>query len=260
VTLHHRSEGPASAPALVLAGSLGTTLALWDPQIPELATSFRVLRYDHPGHGGSDLPPSPTTVDTLADGLLELIDEVGFDRFSVCGLSLGGMVATALALRIPQRVERLVLCCTGAKLGTADGWLERAELVRERGVAAVADLVLERFFTPGFAAGEPDTVASFRAMLEASSPEGYARCCEALAAWDARDRIHEIAAPTLVVAGADDPAVPPETVELLVERIPRATRVVLSPAAHLANVEQPAAFTRALLDHLRARPTSEEAA
>lgn len=248
--LDHRLHGRGGAPPLVLANSLGTGQHLWTRQLPELTERFRVITYDHPGHGASGLPDEPCTVEGFAHGLLDLLDALALERVSFCGTSLGGMVGIALALEAPERVERLVLSCTSACLGSPEGWTERARLVRAEGMEAVAGSVVVRWFTPELLREEPETVARFRAMLVGTPPEGYARCCEALAAWDARERISEIDVPTLVVAGADDPATPVEHAELLASRIPGAGLRVLERAAHLANVERADEFTKAVLDHL----------
>jgi 3-oxoadipate enol-lactonase len=249
-SLDHRLRGPAGAPALVLSNSLGTTQELWERQVPGLAEQFRVLTYDHSGHGSSALPQQPCTVESLAHGLLQLLDELGLERVSLCGVSLGAMVGMALALEAPERVERLVLACTSAYLGPPEGWAKRPRIVRAEGVEAVADSVVGRWFTPTFAREEPQTVARFRAMLVATPPEGYARCVEAVGAWDARERISAITAPALVIAGAEDPATPVEHAELIASTIAGARLVVLERAAHLANVERAAAFTDAVLEHL----------
>jgi 3-oxoadipate enol-lactonase len=183
----------------------------------------------------------------LGEDLLALADDHGLERFSVCGLSLGGATAMWVAANAPERVERLVLACTSARFGEPEPWLERAATVRGQGLEPIADSVVARWFTLTMS---PEVVARFRCMLVATPAEDYARCCEALAEWDFGDRLPEIAAPTLVIAGADDPATPPEHAELLAERIPDAKLVVLSRAAHLANVEQPEAFSRAVNEHL----------
>jgi 3-oxoadipate enol-lactonase len=248
--LDRRLRGPEGAPVLVLSSSLGTTHELWERQLPALADRFRVLTYDHPGHGSSPLPAQPCTVESLAGDLLALLDELGVDRFSLCGISLGGMVGMALAVSAPERVERLVLGCTSAYVGPPKRWAERARIVRADGMEAIADGVVARWFTPELAREEPGTVARFSAMLAATPPEGYARCCEALGAWDARERISAIAAPVLVVAGADDRATPVEHAELVADRIPGARLVALERAAHLANVERAEEFTEAVLEHL----------
>jgi 3-oxoadipate enol-lactonase len=250
MNLDHRLHGAEGAHVVVLSGSLGTTQELWSRQLPELAARFRVLTYDHPGHGASELPEDGSTVERLAGRLLGLLDELGLERVSLCGVSLGGMVGMALALEAPERVERLVLACTSAYVGPPDGWGTRARIVRTQGMEAIAETVVGRWFTPGLARGEPETVARFRAMLTATPPEGYARCCEALATWDARERISAITVPVLVVAGADDPATPVEHAELIASRIPGARLQVLERSAHLANVERAEAFTSAVLEHL----------
>jgi 3-oxoadipate enol-lactonase len=250
VKLDYRLHGRGGARALVLANSLGTGQHLWSRQLPELTERFRVLTYDHPGHGSSELPEEPCTVEAFAHSLLELLDGLALERVSFCGTSLGGMVGIALALEAPERVERLVLSCTSAYLGPPERWDERAKAVRAEGMEAIADTVVVRWFTSELAREQPETVARFRAMLVATPAEGYARCCEALAAWDARERISVISAPTLVVAGAEDPATPVEHAELLASRIPGARLHVLERAAHLANVERAEEFTDAVLDHL----------
>lgn len=256
----YRIDGLETKPALVLSNSLGTTSDLWDAQLPALERDFRVLRYDHPGHGQTEVPAGPVTVEALARDVLELLDRLQLERVSFCGLSLGGMVGMALALDAPERVDRLVLCCTAAYLGPPEGWHERARLVRAGGTAAIAERVLERWFTDPFRDEHPALVARFQALLEATPPEGYSACCEAIAAWDARTSLDAIRAPTLVIAGAEDVAAPPEDAAFLAESIPTAELVVLPDAAHLANVEQPEAFNRALLGHLSVPTSSEEAA
>jgi 3-oxoadipate enol-lactonase len=250
VRLDYRLHGRGGAPALVLANSLGTGQHLWSRQLPELAERFRVLTYDHPGHGASDLPEEPCTVEAFAQALLGLLDELALERVSFCGTSLGGMVGIALALEAPERVERLVLSCTSAYLGPPGGWAKRAQIVRSAGMEAIADAVVVRWFTPDFPRDHPETVARFHAMLVETPPEGYARCCAAVAVWDTRQRLSAISVPTLVVAGADDPAIPVEHAQVIASRIPGAHLLVLERAAHLANVERADEFTNAVLEHL----------
>jgi 3-oxoadipate enol-lactonase len=247
MTLDHRLRGPEGAPVVVLSNSLGTTSMLWERQLPELETRFRVLTYDHPGHGASPPLEVPRTIETLAHGLLELLDDLGLERISMCGVSLGGMVAMALALDAPDRVDRLVVACTSAHLGPPEMWEERASIVRAEGVQAIALAVAERWFT---ADADDQTVQRFRELLATTPAEGYARCCEAIASWDVRERLREISSSTLVVAGADDPATPVEHAEFIASRIPGARLRVLERAAHLANVERAPAFNTALLEHL----------
>jgi 3-oxoadipate enol-lactonase len=195
----------------------------------------------------------------MARGVVELLDRLELERASFCGVSLGGMIGMALALIAPERLDRLVLSCTAAHLGPPDGWHERARIVRAKGTAAIAEAVVGRWFTQRFRDEQRADTARFRTMLESTRPEGYAACCEAIAGFDLRARLGAIRASTLVISGADDAATPPQDGAFLAESIARAEHVVLPAASHLANVEQPEAFNRALLAHL-VPSTSEEAA
>lgn len=241
--MNYRIEGDGER-VLVLCGSLGSTLEMWEPQLPALSSQFRVLRYDHPGHGDSPLLET-RTVTALANELLKLLDELGVARFSLCGLSLGGAVAMRLALDVPERVERLLLASTSARFGTPESWQERADTVRSEGVEAVAHAQLERWFTPGFA-----DVRRYRRMLLSTPAEGYARCCEAVRDWDARGTLGAISTATLAIAGADDPATPPDDLRGIVEEISGAQLLVLDDARHLLNVERADEFNEAALAHL----------
>jgi 3-oxoadipate enol-lactonase len=252
VNLGYRVDGPETGPALVLSNSIGTTTELWEGQIPALEQRFRVVRYDHPGHGRSPVPDGPVTVESLARGVVALLDHLELERASFCGLSLGGMVGIALALEAPGRLERLVLCCTSTYLGPPEGWHERARVVRSRGMGAIVERIAPRWFSDRFREEEPETVARYLGMLEAVPPEGYAACCEAIAAWDARATVDAIRAPTLVIAGAEDVATPSSETTSLAESITGAHLAVLPGAAHLANLEQPELFTSAVLGHLEA--------
>jgi len=248
--LHASVDGPAGAPVLVLGGSLGTSAAMWRPQLDSLTRRFRVVRYDHLGHGDSDVPAGPYTIAELGAAVLRLLDDLGVRRPSYAGLSLGGMVGMWLAAHAPERVDRLALLCTSAWLGPAESWRERAMAVRSGGIDGIADTVVARWFTKGFTVMRPAVLAEYRSMLTSITAEGYAGCCEAIAAMDLRDELARVAAPTLVIAGANDPATPIEHARVLVDRIPGARLRVIGDAAHLASVEQPKRVTRLLLDHL----------
>lgn len=244
---HHRVDGPDDAPVLLLSNSLGTDLHLWDAQVEVLARHLRVVRYDTRGHGRTPAAPGPYTLDALAADALAVLDEVGVARASIGGVSLGGMTAMAVALAAPERVDRLVLCCTSADLGPAQGWHDRAALVRADGMGAVVDAVLARWFTP---AAPPAMVEPVRGMLTATDPEGYAACCEAIAAMDLLRHLGRITAPTLVIAGADDPATPPAHGEAIAAAVPAARLLTVPAAAHLANIERADVVTTAMLAHL----------
>jgi 3-oxoadipate enol-lactonase len=250
VRLFHRLDGAPSAPVLVLSGSLGTTLRMWDAQVPALLRHFRVLRHDHRGHGGSAVAREPYAMEDLAGDLIDVLDRNGIERVAFCGLSLGAAVGATLATLAPERVDRLVLCSASPRFGTAESWAERARIVRDSGVDAIADDILPRWFTPRFRARRPQAVARFRAMLVATPADGYAACCDALGAWDGRGRLGSVVAPTLVLAPECDPATPPAQGRELAEEIEGARLVVLTHAAHLANVERPGAFVAAVFEHL----------
>ena len=243
VELNHRIEGPDGAPVVMMASSLGTTLAMWDDQAAALSERFRVLRYDHRGHGGSPVPPGPYTMDELADDAVALLDRLGIERVAFCGISLGGAVGMHVALRAPERIDRIAFCCTSMNFGPPEQWTERAATVRARGVDALAPTVLERWLTPS---APPEMVARLYSILRSTPAEGYAGCCEAISGHDLRGALGALRVPTLAIAGAHDPSTPPEHLEAIVAEVPGARLHVLGGAAHLANVEQPAAFSQTL--------------
>jgi 3-oxoadipate enol-lactonase len=247
VKLHHRVDGAADAPPLVLSSSLGTTHALWDPQVPALSARFRLVRYDRRGHGRSPVPDGPYSLDDLGGDVLDLLDELGLARVSFCGLSLGGMVGMWLAVNAPERIDRLVLCCTAAALPPPEHWHIRAGMVRRDGMAAVADAVVARWFPHDVPAS---LVEHYRQQLLATPAEGYAGCCEALADIDLAGRLGEIRSSTLVLSGEEDTVAPPERGDELAAGIAGARHVTLSDTGHLANTERPERFTELVLAHL----------
>jgi 3-oxoadipate enol-lactonase len=250
--LHHESSGDENAPVLLLGCSLGTALAMWEPQVAPLAEHLRVIRYDHRGHGASPAPAGPYEIEDLGRDVLALMDRLGVERASLGGVSLGGMVAMWLGANAPDRVERLVLCCTSAHMPPASAWADRAAAVREAGsTEVVADAVVERWLTPAFAREHPETQAWLRAMLLATDAEGYAACCGAIERMDLRDALPSITAPTLVVSGSDDEAAPPAHQRALAEAIPSARLETIGPAAHIGTVERAGEATALILDHLR---------
>jgi 3-oxoadipate enol-lactonase len=248
--LNQATDGLSRAPAVLLGGSLGTELAMWQPQLPTLSERFCVVRYDHRGHGGSPAPPGPYTLDELGGDVLALLDRLELERVRYCGLSLGGMIGMWLAINAPARIERLALICTSAHLPPAQGWIQRAATVRGAGSPdAVADAVIARWFTEPFRAERPDVVAHHRAMIAATSAEGYAGCCEAIAVMDLRPGLAGIRAPALVIAGAQDPSTPPEHARAIAAGVPGSRLEILDPAAHLSSVERAAEVTRLIVDH-----------
>jgi 3-oxoadipate enol-lactonase / 4-carboxymuconolactone decarboxylase len=243
VEVHYTLEGPDGAPVVMLANSLGTTLEMWDAQTAALAGPYRVLRFDARGHGRSPAPPGPYTVGELAEDALALLDRLGIERVMFCGLSLGGAIGMTLALRAPERLERLMLCCTALEFGPPEQWHERAATVRAEGMAAIAPAGMERWFT---SAADPELVARFDAMLRSQPVDGYAACCEALAALDLRGALGDVRLPVHTIAGADDPVAPPAKLDAIRAEIAGARGAVIAGARHMANAEQPVEFTRLL--------------
>lgn len=250
--LHHRVEGPAGAPVLLMGGSLGTTLEMWSHQ-QALAERLRLIPFDLRGHGSSPEPPGPYTIGELASDVVGVLDWLGIERASYCGISLGGMIGMALAAYVPERIDRLVLICTSAHLPPASAWAARAETVRAAGsTQPIADAVVGRWLTPAFADAHPSERERLRTMLVGSPPEGYASCCTAIEQMDLRPELNLIRAPTLVISGAQDEATPREHQQTIASEIPGA-RLESVDAAHIAAVEQAGDVNRLILDHLEAR-------
>ncbi|WP_411152233.1 3-oxoadipate enol-lactonase [Streptomyces sp. A30] len=243
--LNHRAEGPTSAPPLLLGPSLGTSYALWDRVAPELSATHRVVRWDLPGHGGSAaglIGPGATVAD-LADLVLALADSLGIERFAYAGVSLGGAVGLHLAVHHPERVSSLAVICSSAHFNGAKPWEERAARVRGEGLDRLAESADARWFTSGFTV--PELVQDHRD----ADPEAYAACCDALAAFDLRERLAEISAPTLLIAGREDPATPPAHLREIADAVPGAALVEIPGASHLAPAQCPEAVLTALRAH-----------
>lgn len=246
LALHYRLDGRADAPTLVLSNSLGADLHMWDAQAAALGASCRVLRYDTRGHGRSGVPGGPATLGRLGRDLLALLDHLGVARAHICGLSLGGITAQWLAIQRPERVDRLILSNTAARIGSAASWDARVAAVTSGGMGAIADAVLARFFSPEFRAAQPATVARYGAALRATDPAGYAACCAALRDADLRAALGRVAAPTLVIGGALDESTPPAQAEELRAGIAGSELLIFEGAAHLSNVERPDEFSALL--------------
>ncbi|MCP5379286.1 MAG: 3-oxoadipate enol-lactonase [Novosphingobium sp.] len=244
-----RMEGPQDAPVLILSNSLGTAMAMWDRQVPLLSGRFRILRYDTRGHGASAVMPGGYSLDRLGRDVIELMDGLGIQTAHFCGLSLGGMTGQWLGVNVPERIGRLVIANSSSFMGPPQSWQQRMDLVRTQGMAAIAQAVLERWFTSGFIDEGGAGLDRTRAQLLDTSPDGYAGCCAAIRDMDLRPIIHLIDRPTLVIAGTMDPATPPDHAKRIVASIGGAQLVTLE-AAHLSNIEQPDIFTGALLNFL----------
>lgn len=247
--VHWKLEGMDGAPALVLLNSIGTDMDLWDPLLPMLRARHSLLRIDTRGHGASDVPAGDYTLDELAGDVFAVMDTAGIAHAAVAGVSLGGMIAMQMALSQPGRVDAAALICTSATMDKA-AWQSRVDTVRGQGMAAIADLAMGRFLSPGFVAANPALAATIRRQLLTMDAAGYAGCAAAIRDMDLADRISAIGCPVLVVTGDQDTSTPwAGHGEHLVGRIPGARHVALL-AAHLATLEAPGALAEALLSFL----------
>jgi 3-oxoadipate enol-lactonase len=257
--LHYRINGPHDGTPVLLMNALGTTLDLWSEQANRLEQTFRVIRYDTRGHGESAAPAGDYTLDELGEDALRVLDAVGAETAHICGISLGGLTAMWLGIYQPSRVRSLVLADTAARVGTAERWSDRIAKARAEGMAAIADLNMPNWFTPAFRERAPETVARFHSMVASCSVDGYIGCCAALRDADLHPILKGVRAPTLVIAGEQDPSTTVGDAELICRAIPNATLVTL-PAAHLANVECADLFSQHLETFLTAAGTSDPSA
>lgn len=248
--LAYRVDGPDNAPALVLVNSLGTDLRMWDSQIPLLSRSLRVIRFDYRGHGGSDAPPGPYSIEQLGRDLLALLDTLQIARVHLCGLSLGGLIAMWFASCFPERVMSAIFANTAVRIGTSELWDARIDEIKKGGMAAVRDAVLARFLSPGFRQRNPVVAQQIGEMIEATNPVGYIGACACLRDTDLRERLTTIHVPSLLLAGALDEATPVSQTQELLSVLPSSELVVLHQAAHLSNVEQPEDFGQSILHFL----------
>jgi 3-oxoadipate enol-lactonase len=251
VALHSQIYGPTDGSPLLLGGSLGTTLAMWEPQVRMLSGRLRMVAFDHRGHGDSPVPTGPYTIAAMGQDVIALMDRLGLERASYCGLSIGGMVGQWLAIHHPERIEKLILIATSAHPGNPDAWRERAEMVRGAGtVEPIADTVVARWVTADWAGDHGHEVRILRDMLASSPVDGYASCCEAIAVLDLREQLPRISAPTLVMSGTEDTALPPEHQRLIAEAVPGARLELIADAAHIPSVQHPTQVNDLIIDHL----------
>lgn len=248
-TIHYRLDGEAGRPVLLLSNSLGADLSMWDGNMPAALARFRVLRYDSRGHGGSSAPKGPYTMDRLGRDALALLDTLRIDRAAVCGVSKGGLVAQWLAVNAPARLTRAAICNTGAMIPSVETWNARIAAVTEKGLAPIADAVLERWFTAPFREAHPDLLASLKSVMVKIPPQGYVGCCAAVRDADLRAEIGRIALPSLLVVGNEDPATPPALGEAIHAAI-AGSELLRLDAAHISNIEAQAAFDAAVFPFL----------
>jgi 3-oxoadipate enol-lactonase len=252
IELHYRIDGDrhGSAPWLVLSNSLGSDMSMWTPQVAELAQHFRVLRYDTRGHGHSEAPKGPYTIEQLSGDVLGLLDTLKIARAHFCGVSMGGLTGIALAARHGNRIGRVVLANTAARIGSPEVWVARAARARNEGMLALSEGVLPRWFTADFIAREPLVLGFIRDVFVHTDKDGYAANCEAIDAADLRAEAPGIKVPALVISGTHDLAATPAQGRELAATIPGARYVELD-ASHISNIELADTFTRTVLDFLK---------
>lgn len=249
IKLNYEISGLADAPPLVFSNSLGTNLAMWNGQMAEAERRWRVIRYDQRGHGGTDAPEGDYALARLGLDVIDLLAALDIEKAAFCGLSMGGMTGLWLARNHPGRFTRMALCNTSAFVPPAEVWNDRIKAVSQGGMTAIDQAVVERWFTAEFRATQPGEAERIRQMILMTSPAGYAGCCAAIRDMDQRQSIGAIDLAVLVVAGAHDPATPPQYGELIAATVGGA-RIVTLDAAHLSNIEQPEAFNRAVFGFL----------
>lgn len=252
IGVRYELDGPADAPVVTLSHSLATDLGMWEPQMPALIPGFRVLRYDTRGHGGTDAPPGSYSLDELAEDAHALLTALGVQRTHFVGLSMGGMIGQTLALAHPEMLSSLVLSDTAGTMSreTWPLWGERVQTARTLGMEAHVETTLERWFTRSFIDAHPPGIDAVRDMIRSTPVEGYAGCAEAIKHLDLLERLPALRLPTLILVGDEDPGTPVEAARALHERIAGSELVILAPASHLSNIEQPEQFNRALLSFL----------
>jgi 3-oxoadipate enol-lactonase len=250
IAVHYQIDGPSDAPVVLFSNSLGTRLEMWDPQLPAVSQRYRMLRYDSRGHGQSAAPDGPYTIELLAADALALLDALGIERAHFCGLSKGGMVGQMLAARHGERLISLTLCSTACHMEPKQLWTDRIKVANEQGMGALADGVVERWFTEAYRAEPSIVLERVRDMILETPAHGYAACCAAIRDMDLRETIRGITVPTQIIVGAEDPATPPDKAREIAARIPHARLEIMPDAAHLLNIEQDVAFDASLLAFL----------
>lgn len=252
ITINYKLDGPDDAPVLVFSNSLATSLAMWNDQVAALKDRFRILRYDNRGHGATPVTEGPYSIGLLAEDLLGLLDVLGIEKVSYCGLSKGGMVGQWLGINASHRLNKLVVSNTASYFPNKEMWRDRIDMATNDGIPAIAEASISRWFTPGYLerADTKPTVDFVRAFILETNKDGYLSSSVAIRDMDFRDELKQIDVPTMVIIGEKDPATIPEYGELIAASVPGAKTFVVPDAAHLSNIEQPDIYTKALVDFL----------
>ncbi|MCU4519760.1 3-oxoadipate enol-lactonase [Acinetobacter schindleri] len=247
--INYQTFGDAAKPALVFSNSLGTNFKMWQPQIDFFAQDHFVICYDTRGHGGSEAPQGPYTIDQLGQDVVNLLDHLNIEKAAFCGISMGGLTGQWLAINRPERFNQVIVCNTAAKIGQEKAWLERATLVREQGLTPIASTAAGRWFTEAFVQSNPDIITKLSNDLGAGSPEGYASCCEALAKADLREQLKQVKIPVFIIAGQQDPVTTMED-GLFIQKQIFNSQLFNINASHISNLEQPEDFNNTIINFL----------
>jgi 3-oxoadipate enol-lactonase len=253
ISVNYTLEGPTSGPVITMSNSLASNLSMWEPQMPVLTSHYRVLRYDTRGHGGTDAPSGPYSLDELTEDVRALLQALGITRMHFVGLSMGGMIGQILAIKYPQMLQSVVLCDTMSRVPTEAKpmWDDRVHTAETQGMEPLVEPTLARWFTEPFRQKGSPILDQVRTMIRTTPPRGYAGCCHAIAALNLTDHLKAITLPTLIIVGEDDPGTPVAASRVIHEQIKGSELVILKSAAHLSNLEQPEAFNQALAAFLQ---------
>jgi 3-oxoadipate enol-lactonase len=253
INMHYELVGPESAPVVTLSHSLATDFSMWDPQVAVLKSGYRVLRYDTRGHGGTDAPEGPYTLEQLAQDVKALLQTLGIPKTHYMGISMGGMIGQVLALKYPSMLRSLVLCDTSSRIPEEAQpiWEERIELALKQGMGSLVDSTMERWFTASFRQKPIPMLDKIRSMIRATPVKGYIGCSRAIMALNLTERLAEVVLPTLIVVGEEDLGTPVGASQAIHKQIKGSKLVILKSAAHLSNIEQQQAFNTAVLDFLK---------
>jgi len=253
ITMHYEMDGPESAPVVTLSHSLATDLSMWDPQVAVLKSGYRVLRYDTRGHGGTDAPEGPYTLEQLAEDVRALLHALRIPKTHYMGISMGGMIAQVLALKNPGMLQSLILCDTSSRIPeeALPIWEERIGLAQKQGMDALAESTMERWFTASFRRKPLPALDKIRGMIRTTPVKGYVGCSRAIMRLNLTERLREITLPSFIIVGEEDPGTPVAASQVIHEQIKGSELVILKSAAHLSNIEQQDAFNTAVMAFLK---------
>lgn len=253
INMHYELEGPESAPVVTLSHSLATDLSMWDTQAAVLKSAYRVLRYDTRGHGSTDAPNGPYTLEQMAEDVRALLQALGIPKTHFMGLSMGGMIAQVFALKYPGVLRSLLLCDTSSRIPeeALPIWEERIQVAQDQGMAPLVEPTMERWFTASFRRKPMPVLDKIRSMIKGTPLKGYIGCSRAIMGLNLTERLGAVALPTMIIVGEDDPGTPVTASQAIHKQIKGSELVILKSAAHLSNIEQEQAFNNAVLDFLK---------